>query len=444
MMTMLRSSLLLVMLACHAPASTAAPAPLLRDGDRVVFFGDSITVAHTFSRAVEAYVLTRDPDKRVTFINAGIGGHTASDGLARLDVDVLAHRPTVVVMNFGMNDSGYPEGTDGAAFEKNMGAIIDALQHAGVRHILWADTTPYDPHDGPKSGKSKGRSGRIGQLVEYTAAESARRGLILVRWHQPIVDAIDAWSEAKRSDRLVPDRVHPGPALHAVMATQVLRALGYVPAPVVIAGRFADGEVRFRSGGPPALAWDGSAPLSIHVAAIAPPLTLVGSPKDAADLGAVDVQALREVRLVIENLPTKQRYRVQVGGADAGRFTAAQLAKGADIMATTTEKPRPMAPPGTTMTVAATPPPTFAACTATSGNPLQNDHDCLWGQLFQKDQLRIAMRHEKTRWLPDFVADRRAGFLSFQEQWATDVDAAIRHTAQARMAAVHDVVLVPE
>jgi lysophospholipase L1-like esterase len=441
---MLRSALLLMLLACLACPSTAAAAPLLRDGDRVVFFGDSITVAHTFSRAVEAYVLTRDPDKHVTFINAGVGGHTASDGLARLDVDVLAQHPSVVVINFGMNDSAYPDGTDGAAFEKNMGAIIDALQQAGVRHILWADTTPYDPIPGPKSGKSKGRSARIAQLVEYTAAESARRGLTLVRWHQPIVDAIDAWNTAKRSDKLIPDKVHPGPALHAIMATQLLRALGYVPGPVVIQGRFADGEVRFRSGGPATLPWDAVAPLSVHVSAVAPPLTLIGSPKDAADLGAQDALALREVRLVIENLPPARRYRVQVGGADAGRFTAAQLARGTDIMATTTERPRPPAPPGTTMTVAATPPPTFAACSATSGNPWQNDHDCLWGQLFQKDQLRVAMRSEKTRWLPDFVADRRAGFLSFQEQWATDVDVAIRRTAQARMAAVHDLVLVPE
>ncbi len=435
---------LVVLLAWLAPSAPGLAAPLLRDGDRVVFFGDSITVAHTFSRAVEEYVLTRDADKHISFINAGVGGHTASDGLARLEVDVLAHHPTVVVVNFGMNDSAYPDGSDGAAFERNMGRIIDALQHAGVRHVLWADTTPYDPGNGAKSGKSKARSARIAELVAYTAVESARRGVTLVRWHQPIVEAVNAWKSAGRSEALIPDKVHPGPALHAVMTTQLLRALGYAPAAELIAGQFESGTLRFSSGGPTSVAWSGVVPLSFPVSGVAPPVTLLGSAKDANDLAARDGLALREVRFLISGLPAHRRFRLQVGTVDVGRFTGVQLGQGVDLMATTTEPIRPPAPPGTTMTLAATPPPTFSACSATTGNPLQNDHDCLWGQLFQRDQLRVAMRHEKTRWLPDFVDARLEAFIAFQAQWAVDADATIRHTVRARRAGSHDITIVPE
>ena len=436
---------LIVLLAWLAPSAPGRAAPLLRDGDRVVFFGDSITVAHTFSRAVEEYVLTRDADKRISFINAGVGGHTASDGLARLEVDVLAHHPTVVVINFGMNDSAYPDGSDGAAFERNMGRIIDALQHAGVRHVLWADTTPYDPGSGrPRSGKSKARSARIAELVAYTAAESARRGVTLVRWHQPIVDAVNAWKSAGRSEALIPDKVHPGPALHAVMTTQLLRALGYEPTAEVIAAQFDPGVLRFSRGGPTSLPWNGTGPVSIPVSDVAPPVTLLGSPQDANDLAARDGLALREVRFVISGLPTHRRFRLQVGSVDVGHFTGAQLGQGVDLMATTTERIRPPAPPGTTMTRAATPPPTFSACSASTGNPLQNDHDCLWGQLFQRDQLRVAMRHEKTHWLPDFVDARLEAFVAFQAQWVLDTDATIRHTISVRRTATHDVTIVPE
>lgn len=434
-MSRLLLALSLIVTTSFAPAILAAP--LLQDGDRVVFFGDSITVAHTFTRAVEQYVLTRDPGKKVTFINAGIGGHTAADGLARLDVDVLAHKPTVVVVNFGMNDSAYPDGTDGAAFEKNMGLIFDRLAAAKVRHVLWADTTPYDPVPGAKGAKSRLRSERIAALVLHAEQESARRGLVLVRWHQPIRDAVMAWVKAKRSEKLIPDRVHPSPALHAVMTTSLLRGLGYVPAPVVVSGRVeGDGVV---VGGTRAIR-DGAV-TRIELVDVMPPLVLVGSPKDASDLGASDVGALREVRLQIAGLPPKETFRIMVGDVDVGRVTGARLADGVDLMATTTEKMRQPAPPGTTMTAAATPPPPFDACVRTTGNPFLNDHACLWGRLFQKDQVRVAMRHEKTRWFPDFVAGQPEAFRALMQRWVDEAEASIRAESETQRRAAHTIEL---
>ena len=37
-------------------------------------------------------------------INAGISGHTTTEGLARLDRDVLQHKPDLVTVSFGLND----------------------------------------------------------------------------------------------------------------------------------------------------------------------------------------------------------------------------------------------------------------------------------------------------------------------------------------------------
>src|ERR1700737_4817680 len=61
----------------------------LRDGDTVVFLGDSITAARTYGKIVENYTLLRFPDRKVRFINAGWGGDTAAGGLKRLERDVL-------------------------------------------------------------------------------------------------------------------------------------------------------------------------------------------------------------------------------------------------------------------------------------------------------------------------------------------------------------------
>src|SRR5262245_26457594 len=67
----------------------------LRDGDTVVFLGDSITAARTYGKIVERYTLLRYPDRKVHFINAGWGGDTAAGGLGRLDRDVFARGATV-------------------------------------------------------------------------------------------------------------------------------------------------------------------------------------------------------------------------------------------------------------------------------------------------------------------------------------------------------------
>ena len=79
----------------------------LRDGDTVVFLGDSITAARTYGKIVENYTLLRFPDRKVRFINSGWGGDTASGGLKRLERDVFRHGATVLVVAYGVNDIGW-------------------------------------------------------------------------------------------------------------------------------------------------------------------------------------------------------------------------------------------------------------------------------------------------------------------------------------------------
>src|SRR5215470_14860878 len=79
----------------------------IRDGDTVVFLGDSITAARTYGKIIENYTLLRFPKRSIRFYNAGWGGGTAAGGLARFDRDVLVHRPTVVIVAYGFNDIGW-------------------------------------------------------------------------------------------------------------------------------------------------------------------------------------------------------------------------------------------------------------------------------------------------------------------------------------------------
>ena len=80
---------------------------VLRKGDRIIFLGDSITEQQLYTNYVEAYLASRYPELKLTFFNAGWGGDTAPGGCNRLDRDVLALKPDVVTICYGMNDGGY-------------------------------------------------------------------------------------------------------------------------------------------------------------------------------------------------------------------------------------------------------------------------------------------------------------------------------------------------
>src|SRR3954463_13859667 len=73
----------------------------LKDGDRVVFYGDSITDQRLYTTYVETYVVTRFPKADITFVHSGWGGDRVGGGGGgridkRLKRDVFAYKPTVM------------------------------------------------------------------------------------------------------------------------------------------------------------------------------------------------------------------------------------------------------------------------------------------------------------------------------------------------------------
>ena len=121
----------------------------LRDGDTVVFLGDSITAARTYGKIVENYTLLRFPDRKVHFHNAGWGGDTAAGGLKRLERDVFAHGATVLIVAYGVNDIGWGTKADEEHKQVYLDAIrgiVEACKSRGVRvFICSAAITAEDP-----------------------------------------------------------------------------------------------------------------------------------------------------------------------------------------------------------------------------------------------------------------------------------------------------------
>ena len=52
----------------------------LKDGDRVVFYGDSITDQRLYTTFTETFVLTRFPDRKIEFTHSGWGGDRVTGG----------------------------------------------------------------------------------------------------------------------------------------------------------------------------------------------------------------------------------------------------------------------------------------------------------------------------------------------------------------------------
>lgn len=91
-----------------APAPTSAPdaAPLT-----IVALGDSITQAgevpppQRWTALLEACLASALPGRSLRVINAGVGGNTSREALARVERDVIPHRPDILLIELGGNDA---------------------------------------------------------------------------------------------------------------------------------------------------------------------------------------------------------------------------------------------------------------------------------------------------------------------------------------------------
>ncbi|MBO4490456.1 MAG: SGNH/GDSL hydrolase family protein [Lentisphaeria bacterium] len=216
------------MLCCVLSAHAVTP---FRDGEKVVFLGDSITHGGWFICWAQAIYQLRCPGK-IVLDNAGIAGNSAGEGLARLEYDVLDKKPDRVFVMFGMNDLGltlYAKGGMGPDavrrarmenYEKNINRICEGLKEAGIPAVL-ITPTPYNQYgkDNPSSYNEAGLAAAAG-IIRKTAEE---RGLEVLEFHAPMTEIL------KKQPEISPmraDNVHPNELGHLVMAYYLCKAAG--------------------------------------------------------------------------------------------------------------------------------------------------------------------------------------------------------------------------
>jgi lysophospholipase L1-like esterase len=135
----------------------------LKDGDRIIFFGDSLTslagqeapkqhVTKGYVRIVRETLQETHKGKSIDVDWVATGGHTVPDLLKRVDKDVLAKKPTIVVIQIGCNDARRlpPE-----TFKTSLEQLIDRLQKANVRVVQCTLTSVGEKHDGTNKDDAK-------------------------------------------------------------------------------------------------------------------------------------------------------------------------------------------------------------------------------------------------------------------------------------------------
>lgn len=203
----------------------------------IVAFGDSVThgalgddqlhyetVYHNLLKkklnAVRDYV-------PVNVINAGIGGITAAESLDRMESQVMAHNPDLVIICFGLND-----------VNRDLDSYLDALTAMFARCNLSKVDVIFMTPNMLNTYVAEGTAERYLAYAEKTASfqNEGRMDLFMnsaVELAQsmgvPVCDCYSKWKElAKTQDttKLLANKInHPTPEMHELFAQELFQVI---------------------------------------------------------------------------------------------------------------------------------------------------------------------------------------------------------------------------
>lgn len=213
---------------------------LLGKNATLVCLGDSITEAQDgYVTVLRNFIMAGYPERNIRVINSGIGGHKAPDMLARLQRDVIAHRPQCVTINVGINDVWHgfsdargrdlpsgdgPSGVPLETYETMLGLMVDTLREAtDAEIILLTPTVIGEDVDNPENRRNAKLEGYVAAMRRVGEARNA----LIAPTHEDFIAAIRAGKSANPDFRLTTDGVHMNVVGNHVMALTILATLGF-------------------------------------------------------------------------------------------------------------------------------------------------------------------------------------------------------------------------
>lgn len=163
----------------------------------------------------------------VNVINAGIGGITAKGSLSRMEKQVFAHDPDLVIVAFGLNDvNGSLED-----YLSSLRAIFSACVERDIETVFLTpnmlntyvaeDTYPAN-RDYAKKTADMQNSGRMDEYMGAAAALAKEMGV-------KVADCYAVWRERSRTEDttlLLANRInHPTREMHQLFADEIFKII---------------------------------------------------------------------------------------------------------------------------------------------------------------------------------------------------------------------------
>ena len=217
-----------LLLAGCTPAQQSLP-----PGNHIVFFGDSIT--ELGDKPLGYVSLIRDSLSRsehtgeFTVVGAGRSGNKVPDLLERVDRDVLALHPRVVVIYIGINDVWhfkipFHTGTPKDEYERGLRELVERVTATGSEVLLCTPSVVGERYDGsneldPMLDEYASISRKVARSMNIPLCDLRAAFLNVLREHNP-----------HNLDRgiLTTDQVHLNDAGNQLVEREILTALiGY-------------------------------------------------------------------------------------------------------------------------------------------------------------------------------------------------------------------------
>lgn len=188
---MKRAALILILFVACSPYGRVKN--LHSRGTAVIAFGDSLTAGYGAGEG-EDWPSRVSASTNLPIVNAGVSGDTTDSALARLDDDVLAHDPRIVIVGLGGND--YLRGEPLSSTEENLRAIVRKIQEKGAMVVLLGFRFPSLNAD------YEAMYERVAETEGCLLVEGTLKGILT-------------------DTKLKSDQIHPNAAGYALMAERI-------------------------------------------------------------------------------------------------------------------------------------------------------------------------------------------------------------------------------
>ncbi|WP_259014957.1 SGNH/GDSL hydrolase family protein [Emticicia fluvialis] len=196
---------------------------------KVIFFGDSITQAGIgpggYITKMKEMLEKQGIKSKYQLIGAGIGGNKVYDLFLRMEDDVLAQNPDVVVIYIGVNDvwhkTSHGTGTDADKFTGFYNAIIKKLQSKGIKVICCTPAVI-----GERTDNSNAQDGDLNYYSGLIRTIASKYDCPLVDLRKEFISYnLKNNPQNKESGILTTDRVHLNDTGNQFVADLMMKAI---------------------------------------------------------------------------------------------------------------------------------------------------------------------------------------------------------------------------